>query len=110
MEKLPKRTRKISTAKALGLDFKDPSDRNYLRYENLLLGLRKIMRRRGVNGNKLAKMMGVSRQAIYDRFAGRNTTLEWVSRVAEVLGISLKVSFIDPSSHRRPAAEIRKVA
>ena len=85
MERLPKRTRKISTAKALGLDTKDPSDKNYLRYESLLLGLRKIMRRRGVSGNKLAKMMGISRQAIYDRFAGRNTTLEWISRVAEVL-------------------------
>ena len=109
MERLPKRTRKISTAKALGLDTKDPSDKNYLRYENLLLGLRKIMRRRGVSGNKLAKMMGISRQAIYDRFAGRNTTLEWISRVAEVLGISLKVSFIE-SSPRRHAAEIRKVA
>lgn len=109
MERLPKRAHKISTAKALGLDLRNPADKNYLRYENLLLELRKIMRRRGVSGNKLAKMMGVTRQAVYDRFAGRNTTLEWIARVAETLGVRLKVIFVEPAASRH-TADMRKVA
>lgn len=100
MEKLSQRVRKISTAKVLGLDPKDPADGNFLRYEKLLLDLRKIMRRRGVSGNKLAKMMGVSRQAVYDRFAGRNTTLEWIARAAEALGVGLEIGFVE---HRKVA-------
>ncbi len=97
MEKLPKRARKISTAEALGLDPRNPSDRFYIRYESLLLDLRKIMRKRGISGNQLAKLMGVSRQAIYDRFAGKNTTLEWISRVSEILGLQLKVKIVQPT-------------
>lgn len=109
MEKLPKNPKKISTADLLGLDLKNPSDRNYLRYERLLLELHKIMLRRGISGNQLAKRMGVSRQAIYDRFAGHNTTLEWIVRAAEALGVSMQVTFSDkpPKQH---AVFLKKVA
>ena len=97
MERLSKRARKITTAEALGLDPQNATDRNYLRYEGLLLDLRKIMRKRGITGNQLAKLMGVTRQAIYDRFSGRNTTLEWICRVAETLGLQLKIKIVEPT-------------
>ncbi len=94
-----KRTHKISTAEALGLDPRDPSDRFYLRYENLLLDLRKIMRKRGISGDQLAKLMGVSRQEVYDRFSGKGTTLEWICWVSEALGLQFKVKIVKPAAH-----------
>lgn len=108
MERLPKRTRKISTAEALGLDRQDSSDRAFLRYERLLLSLRKIMRRQGTSVNLLAEKLGVTRQAIYDRFSGRNTSLEWIVRVAEALGVDIKVTLVEhPIKH---GVEMRQVA
>lgn len=107
MERVSQR-KKISTAKALGLDLEKAEDRAFLRYEKLLLGLRTEMRRQGMSGNQLAKRMGVTRQAIYDRFAGKNTSLEWISRVSECLGMQLKITLVREtaqgrSPHRRAA-------
>ena len=54
------------------------------------------MMKRGVSGNRLAQLMGVSRQAIYDRFSGKNTSLEWIIKVAELLGMKVLIQ-IKPS-------------
>jgi len=95
MEKLFKGKRKITVAEFLGLDLNDPEDKNWLQFRELLGGLLHIMVQKGISQNELARRMGISRQAVYEKFSGKNTSMEWIQRACRALGVEVRIAFVD---------------
>ena len=95
MEKLFKNKRKISVSELLGLDENDPDDLNYLRFQDLLVGLLGVMIRKRITRSQLAKRMGISRQAVAEKFSGKNTSMEWIQRACKALGVEIRITYID---------------
>lgn len=95
MEKLFKNKREIGVSELLGLDQNDSDDQNFLRFQDLLGGLLAIMIRKKISQGQLAKRMKISRQAVSEKFSGRNTSMEWIQRACDVLGIEIKVTYMD---------------
>lgn len=95
MERLLKNKRKITVSEFLGLDEKDPEDQNFLRFQYYLGDLLRIMIKKGITQSQLAKRMGISRQAIADKFSGRNTSIAWIDRACKALGLEIKIQFLD---------------
>jgi len=77
----------------LGLDARCSDDKDYLLLRETLLDLRKIMIKKNISKSELARRLGVSRQAVYEKFTGKNTTLEWIQKVSASLGVRVKISF-----------------
>lgn len=95
MEKIFKGKRKITVSELLGLDPKDRDDQNFLRFRDLLVGLFRVMVEKGVTKNELAHRMRISRQAVYEKFTGKNTSMEWIQRACDALGVEIRVVYID---------------
>lgn len=95
MEKLFKNKRRIDVSDFLGLDRRDPEDRNFMWFQHHLGGLLRAMLKKGVSQNQLAKRMGISRQAVSDKFSGKNTSIEWIERACQALGLEMRISFIE---------------
>lgn len=95
MENLFKNRKKISVAELLGLDLSDPDDRNWLEFRHLLGGLFKVMVEKGISKNELARRMRISRQAVYEKFSGKNTSMEWIQRACKALGVEIRVAYVD---------------
>lgn len=95
MEKIFKRKRKISVADALGLDLNDPDDRNWLQFRDLLTGLLDVMIQKGISKNELAHRMKISRQAVYEKFSGKNTSMEWIHRACKAVGVEIRITYVD---------------
>ncbi len=95
MEKIFKGKRKITVTELLGLDPNDPEDRNFLKFQDLLGGLFRVMTEKKINKNELARRMNISRQAVYEKFTGKNTSMEWIQRACDALGVELRITFID---------------
>lgn len=95
MEKIFKGKRKISVSEFLGLDPKDPDDCNFLLFKDLLVGLNQIMLEKEISVNELARRMKISRQAVYEKFSGKNTSMEWIQRACQALGVDIQVTFVE---------------
>lgn len=95
MEKIFKGRRKITVSKLLGLDTRNPDDRNWLQFRDLLLGLLKVMVEKGISKNELARRMKISRQAVYEKFSGKNTSMEWIQRACKALEVEIRVAYVE---------------
>ncbi|MDO8518664.1 MAG: helix-turn-helix transcriptional regulator [Deltaproteobacteria bacterium] len=95
METIFKGARKISVAEALGLDPNDPDDRNWLQFRHLLAGLTRVMAEKGVSMKELARRMKISRQAVYEKFSGKNTSMAWIQRACDALGVEIQITYVD---------------
>ena len=95
MEKIFKGKRTISISKLLGLDPNDPDDRNFLLFKDLLVGLNLAMVNKKISMNELARRMKISRQAVYEKFSGKNTSMEWIQRACRAIGVDIRVTFIE---------------
>lgn len=90
-----KNVKKISLKKILDLDENDPDDQNYLIYHEVILNLEALLIRKGMKKSELARRMGISKQAVYEKFGGKNTSLEWIQRACDAIGVQMKVTFVD---------------
>lgn len=100
MEKIfAKRT--ITISELLGLDENDKDDRNYLLFFDTLVALDGAMIKKDISKNELARRLGVSRQAIYDKFSGRNVTMGWVKKACDAIGVELRFLIIDKEKARK---------
>lgn len=95
MERVFKNKRKITISEALGLDPNDPDDQNFLLFNDILTGLRKAMIDKEISMNELARRMQISRQAVYEKFSGKNTSMEWIQRACTALGVNIHVTFTE---------------
>jgi DNA-binding Xre family transcriptional regulator len=95
MEKIFKNKSRISVSEFLGLDENDPDDQNFLRFQHHLGGLLRVMIKKRISQAQLAKRMGISRQAVSDKFSGKNTSIEWIERACDALGVELRMTFVD---------------
>lgn len=96
MVKISKRkTKKISTASPLGLDPHDPDDKAFIQFKDFIVALHTVMIRKEISKNELARRMKISRQAVYDKFSGRNLTMDWIQRACRALGVELQIRFVD---------------
>lgn len=95
MEKFLKRVRRVSVTEALGLDLNNLEDRNWLQFRDLLIGLLRTMAEKGISKNELARRMKISRQAVYEKFSGKNTSMDWIQRACNALGIEIRVTYLD---------------
>jgi DNA-binding Xre family transcriptional regulator len=93
MEKVSRK--KISISKLLGLSSKDAADQKFLSFKDLLAGLHEVMVEKGISMNELARRMKISRQAVYQKFSGKNTSMEWIQRACIALGVEIKVAYLD---------------
>lgn len=92
---IPKNVKKISLIKLLEIDVNDPDDLRYLLLHDVLIGLLRAMYEKDVSKNKLAKLMKISKQAVYEKFGGKNTSLEWIQRACDAIGVQMKVTFVN---------------
>lgn len=95
MDNIFKGRRKISVAEALGLDLNDPDDRNWLRFRDFLVGLSTVMAEKNVSMKELARRMKISRQAVYEKFSGKNTSMAWIERACDALGVEIHITYVD---------------
>jgi DNA-binding Xre family transcriptional regulator len=95
MAALPKRKKKMSVSKLLGLNDSNPADQNFLAFQDILIGIHSVMIQKGISKNELARRLKVSRQAIYDKFTGRNLTMKWILKACNALGVTIRVSIVD---------------
>lgn len=95
MAKFFKGKRTISLSELLGLDSNDPEDRNFLLFKDLLVGLNRVMVEKSVSMSELARRMKISRQAVYEKFSGKNTSMEWIQRACTALGVNIHVTFTE---------------
>lgn len=101
MAKVSKK-QKIGASKLLGLDTRVLADRNFLSFNNLLVGLREIMVEKGISMNELARRMKISRQAVYEKFSGKNTSMEWIRRACLALGVEIHLKYVDLKTIQHP--------
>lgn len=104
MGKVQKRNQKIKIIDLLGLDSNDLDDQSFLAFYDLLAGLQATLIRKGISKNELAGRLKVSRQAIYDKFSGRNVTLGWIQKACDAIGVLIRVAIIDKKSNKKRAA------
>lgn len=95
MEKIHKRKRSIPVAAALGLDANDPEDRAWVQFRDLLVGLLKVMVKKGITKNELARRMHISRQAVYEKFLGKNTSMQWIQKACKAIGVEIRIVYVD---------------
>lgn len=95
MDKISKAKKRISVTELLGLDPNNPDDQNYLAFKDFMVGLTRAMIERNISKNELARRLKVSRQAVYDKFTGRNLTMKWIQRACDAIGVELRVAFVD---------------
>lgn len=96
MAKIPKKYRTVSTSKLLGLDpISDRDDVHFLLFKDFLVGLNQVMVEKGVSMNELAQRMNISRQAIYEKFSGKNTSMVWIQRACQALGVEAHIFFTE---------------
>ena len=96
---LKKYKRKISVSEALGLAPHDPDDQAFLAFKDFIVGLEAYMIKNAISKNELARKMKISRQAVYDKFRGRNLTRDWISRACDAVGVSLQIRFVPTHPH-----------
>ena len=94
------RTRKISVSKLLGLNSRDESDQRFISFKDLLVGLREVMVEKGISMNELARRMKISRQAVYEKFSGKNTSMEWIQRACLALGVGIQLRYVDQEARQ----------
>lgn len=95
MERVFKKRKKIPLNQFLGVEKQDPLLEGYLSWRSTLDQVRRLMIKKGVTKAELARKMGVSRQAIHDRFIGKNTTFEWIERMCDALGLAVYFTVIE---------------
>lgn len=90
IERLKKKGRVIQEEplhKVLDLDLSNPDDvLEYYKYK-ALFELNKYMDKKGISKADLARKLGVTRQAINDKFFGQSLSLDWLVKTYEVLGL-----------------------
>lgn len=87
--------RKITVDTLLGLDPDDVRVKNWLAFRDLIVGLQKAMIEKKISKNELARRLGVSRQAIYDKFSGRNVSMKWIQKACDALGVTIRFAIVD---------------
>lgn len=96
MAKVSKKHRTISIAKLLGLEpTSDREDVNFLLFKDFLVGLNQVMMEKGVGMTELARRMNISRQAVYEKFSGKNTSMVWIQRACQALGVEAHIFFTE---------------
>lgn len=95
MDKLFKTKKRISIPELLGVDPNDPDVKNFIAFKDFIVGLTRAMIERHISKNELARRLKVSRQAVYDKFTGRNLTMKWIQRACNAIGVELHVAFVD---------------
>lgn len=92
---LKKAKKTISVADALGLDPSDKEDQAYLQFHEFITGLEVVMVRNNISKGELARRLKVSRQAVYDKFSGRNLTMNWIKRACDAVHVNLQIRFVE---------------
>ncbi|QQR80855.1 MAG: helix-turn-helix transcriptional regulator [Deltaproteobacteria bacterium] len=95
MERILKKRKKIPLNQLLGVEEGDKLLEGYLSWRDTLDQVRRVMIKKGVTKAELARKMGVSRQAIHDRFIGKNTTFEWIERMCDALGLVVRFTVME---------------
>lgn len=95
MGRILKKTKRIKVSDLLGLDPKDKDDQAFLALKDFIIGLEAVMVKKQISKNELARRMKISRQAVYDKFAGRNLTMDWIMRACNALQVDLQIRFIE---------------
>lgn len=95
MGKVLKENRKITVSELLGLDPNEPDDGNWLQFKDLLVGLLRVMLVKGISKNELARRMKISRQAVSEKFSGKNTSMDWIHRACDALGVDIRIAYVD---------------
>lgn len=96
---LKKAKGRITPAEALGLNPDDPEDQAFLAFKDFIVGLEVFMIQHHISKNELARKMKISRQAVYDKFRGRNLTRDWITRACNAVGVTLQIRFVPTKSH-----------
>lgn len=81
----------IPLAKFLEFDPLKPADVVEFHKHKLLYQLNEFMLKNDVSKVALAKLLGISRQAVTNKFLGEALTLDWIVRSFAVLGIGLEM-------------------
>lgn len=61
------------------------------------LRIRKIMLEKGISVNEMSKKLGITRQSFYSIVNG-NPTMSTLTKIAEILGVTVKELFKDESN------------
>ena len=77
--------------KFLEFNPKKPEDVVAFHKHKLLLQLGEYMLKNNITKAALAKDMGISRQAVTNKFLGETLTLDWIVRAFAVLGVGLEM-------------------
>ncbi len=100
MANLLKGKSEISVSRLLGLDSRNAADQRFLEFKDILVGLREVMVEKGISMNELSRRMKISRQAVYEKFSGKNTSMEWIQRACLALGVGIRVKYMDQKAER----------
>lgn len=95
MVKLPKNIKTINTYELLGLDPNNSDDRAYVEFGDLMAAFDIIMLQKKISMSELARRLKISRQAVYDKFTGRNLTIGWIKKACKAIGVTLIFKFIE---------------
>lgn len=93
MEKISKSTKGLK--KLMDVENDSLNDSTFLLIEDILVGLLRVMVRKKVSKAELAKRMGISRQAVSEKFGGLNTSIVWIHKACDALDVKMNVSFVD---------------
>ena len=77
------------------MDDRDLADQAFLAFQDFIVGLEVIMVKKEISKNELARRMKISRQAVYDKFAGRNLTMDWIKRACTAVHVDLQIRFTE---------------
>lgn len=81
--------KKISLDKFLGFDKRNPEDAVQFHKYKLLYQLNEFMLKHDITKVELAKRLGISRQAVTNKFLGETLSLDWIVRAFAALGVGL---------------------
>lgn len=99
MGKTPKRlaaqkrlkAKKIALDEFLEFDSRKPEDAVAFHKHKLLYQLNEFMLKHDVSKAELAKRLGISRQAVTNKFLGETLSLDWIVRAFAALGVGIEM-------------------
>jgi DNA-binding Xre family transcriptional regulator len=56
---------------------------------------------KGIRMNELDRRMKISRQAVHEKFSGKNTSIKWIQRACLALGVEIRVAYINHQAGHR---------
>lgn len=85
----------MSLYEAWNLDPNDSVDRAYVEFDDIMTAFHVSMLQKKISMSELARRLKISRQAVYDKFTGRNLTIGWIKKACKAIGVTLIFKFIE---------------